>query len=556
MPTMIQILLREAVLTALLLLLVSLAGFVVLDATGAHDWWGTLEPAARAGVPREQALARALPVVWNRRVADARVRTLDDLEALARPESRAAARRRLERRGTAALPTILAQLRHLAPEARDEALAVLASMAPHLGESERPPADSIAALEYWDRFVSLHALEFRQAYARRLVQRLVEHESANAAEHLARLGTFALPALFEVMDGPLDTDAARRLTDLLTELTGRPLRVPANASVHETREIVEAWRAWWFAERLEYEQLTGTAHALAHLGETRYGRWVARALVGRLGVSAVTRQPIALELRRRLPASMFVAGLGGLIATALVVAFGGGAALRRRPLRTKLLDLVGALVPGLGAFVMCFALLVQVCAAPRPAAPLAREVLSDWPRLVLGVVLAVPLAVLWLRRRAARVTLHAVRLEAESWARRGLSPRVGQIVRHGFRVGVASLFAPIGLSAQAGVAISMLVEPITGVQGMAGLTVASARRWDAPWLLIGLLTMVPLMLAARWARSVMIWALGASTRMASRDPAVQTGPRRAAAMRPNPLPNDAGSDASHENREPASPPPA
>jgi ABC-type dipeptide/oligopeptide/nickel transport system permease component len=242
--------------------------------------------------------------------------------------------------------------------------------------------------------------------------------------------------------------------------------------------------------------------------ETRYGRWLGRVAVGELGVARRTGRPNALELRRRLPASTFVQGLGGLLATALVVAFGGGRALRRRPLRTKLLDLGGALVPGLAAFLVAFALLVQLCAAPRPAGALVRATLARWPSLLAGVLLVTPLASLWLRRRGARLVLHGVRREAESWAMDGLRPGFWQIVRHGFRVGVASLFAPLALSALPLIALSLLIEPLARVEGMAALTVDSLRPLDAPWLLMAILSLVPVWLAARWARSALVWALG------------------------------------------------
>jgi ABC-type dipeptide/oligopeptide/nickel transport system permease component len=505
---MIRLLLREGFLTALFLAAVSLAGFVLLDSTGSHDWWGTLEPAQRFGLSRETALAHGLPRVWNRHVADSVVRTRADLAELGAPATREAARTRLLARGTAALPTMLSRLGRLSPEARTAALEILATMAPAVTGGETPPTEESAALEFWERFERLRGLDFRPAYARRLVQRLLERDSRNAAEQLARLGSFALPAVFEQLERPLDSAGAQRLTALLADSTGQPWRVPADASVEQTRAIVEGWRAWWFAERLEYERLGSSRRLTGQLLETRYGRWLTRTLSGRSPNALTTGRPLGLELRQRLPASLFVGGLGGLLATALVVAFGGGPVLRRRPLRTRLLDLLGALVPGLGAFLLGFALFVQLCAAPRPAGPLVRQVFTPWVPLALAVVLLTALAALWLRRRAARVLLHAVRLEAETWARESRHPRLRQVLRHGLRVGLASLLAPLGLSATALLAMSLLVEPLAGVRGMGALTLASLRAFDGPSLLLALLSAVPLWMGVRWARLILIWALG------------------------------------------------
>ncbi len=505
---MIRVLLRESIATIVFAFAFSVVAFVALDATGVYDWWGTLGPGVRAGLPRDRALARDLPRLWNGRVADARVRTQDDLDALRYPSTRAAARARITHRGTAALPTLLARLPRLAPGSRDIVLEILATLAPSLTGGELPPATPEAALAYWERFNALRALEFRQTYARRLVNRLVDRDSRNAAEQLTRLGTFALPSIFATLEEAIDVDAARRLTSLVADITTLPLRIPESSSVEVIRQTVENWRAWWFAERLEYEQLTGTDHALAHVFETRYARWLGRMMTGRLATSRVTGRPVLRELRERLPASVFVAGLGGLLAIAFVVAFGGGASLRRRPWNVKALDLIGALVPGLVAFVFAFVAVAQLAAAPGPARPLIIAVLQHGVRLVPAVAAMATLAALTLRRRRARVTLHAVRIEAELWARESRHPKWRQVLRHGMRVGLSSLLAPMGLAAGIMVAISTLVEPLTGIHGMGDLTIQSILVWDPGWIMLSGLTVVPIVMGQRWARRVLVWSLG------------------------------------------------
>lgn len=506
---MIRVVVLEAIKTALLLVVVSIVGFALLDRTGRIDWWGTSELARRAGVSPDRALARDLPVLWNSRVADARVRTQDDVAQLHAPATRSAAHERIVHRGTAALPTLLREVGTLRGDDRAEVFAILATLAPGVTGGERPPLDPESASVYWDRFFSLRGLDFRPAYARRLVQRLVEHESRNAEEQIVALGTYALPAIFDVLEQPVDTDAARRLTTLLSNITGLPLRVAPDARVGAMRETVETWRAWWFVERLEFETLGDVGRFNGHLTETRYGRWLTRALGGTLGHSKVTGRPIVLEVRERVLRSLFAGGLGALIAVALVVAFGGGRALRQRPLGTKLLDLVGALVPGLGALVFGFVIAVQIAAAPRPAGPLARVVLADPVRIAIAIIALVPLAALWLRRNAARVALHAVRKEAESWARESRHPKPMQVVRHGARVGLASLFAPLALAALPLVAMTHLVEPLVDFPGMGQLTIRSLFAHDPAVLLIALISIVPIWLARHWSQRVMLWALGA-----------------------------------------------
>ena len=89
---MIRVLLTELLKTTFLLVVVSVVAFAALDATAQIDWWGTSDLAVRAGISRDKALARDLPLLWNRHVADAQARTHDDLLALRSPSTRPDAR--------------------------------------------------------------------------------------------------------------------------------------------------------------------------------------------------------------------------------------------------------------------------------------------------------------------------------------------------------------------------------------------------------------------------------------------------------------------------------
>ncbi len=503
---MLRVLLREVFVTVLCLAAVSAAAFTTLDTVGHQDWFSTAAHARAVGLTLDHAGARDLPLFWNPRVEDSQLRTDRDLAALADPARRPAAQDALLHRGTAALPYILPALPDLAVPARTAALEVLSHWARALTGGDPAPVEPDRAMAFWARFYDVRALDFRPGYALRQAQRILGHSSRNATAQITRLGTFALPAIFQVLATPMDRDARIRLTSALADVTGIALRAPSDAPDAEVTRVVEAWRACWFAEHLEYQQLSAWQRALGHVAETRYGRWLARALRGRFGISAVTLRPVSIELRERLPASAFVAGLGGLLATAFVVAFGGGPILRRRPLRPKLLDLAGALVPGLAALGAAWALLVGFC-APGAALPLARATLSHWPRLIPATVALALAAGQWIRRPALRLTLHTVRVEAETWAAEGFSPGAREVIRHGARIGVASLLAPLGLAAPAVLLASLVIEPALGVHGMGALTMKAMGQGDAPWLMVATLTVVPIFLGRRWTQRSLIWLL-------------------------------------------------
>jgi ABC-type dipeptide/oligopeptide/nickel transport system permease component len=505
---MIRWLVVEALRTAASLLLVSIVAFVLLDATGTHDWYGTLAPARSFGIPEHEALLLGTPRLFVREVEDATLKTQRDLLRLGSAQSARAARNRLLSRGAVVVPTLLSNLDGQPPSVQQEAYAILATISPTLTGGERAPDDPARARLWWDAFRVLHEIDFRDTYARRHVQRLIDNDSANARERLSRLGTLALPALFEALNGTLDLSSARRLCAMLSDLTGQDRRLPLDASASQARALVEGWRAWWFVHRLEYVRLGQTQRSIGRITESRYGRWLDRLIEGRLGPTRVTGRGALVELRERLPRSTIVAGLGGLFATALVVAFGGGATLRQRPLSTKLVDLTAALVPGLVAFALGFVALCSMCAGSERTIVFVRSIFVEWPSLLFAVALLTAPAALFLRRDAARLVLDAVRSEAESWAHESRTPNPAQIIRHGARVGVASLLAPAALNALVILALSVIVEPIARVRGMGALTLRAITGNDGVWLLIAALSIVPIAIGTRWARTALVWAMG------------------------------------------------
>lgn len=505
---MIRWLFIEALRTLVTLFVVSVLAFAALDSTGKHDWYGTLAPARSFGLSAEEALARQSARFIGSAQDDATTRTQTDLVALATPTHARAARDRLLTRGSVVIPTALTNVDRLPAAAQQQTYAILSVLSPTLTGGETAPTDPARARIWWDNFRVLHEIDLRDAYARRHIQRLLDHESPNAHEQLTRLGTLALPALFEALDGELDTASARRLCNLATDLTHTEHRVAMGATAEQTRSVVEGWRAWWFVHRLDYVRMGETRRSFARVTDARYGMWLGRLFDGRTGPAQATGRSVLVELRERLPRSTVIAGLGGLLATALVVAFGGGAALRRRPIGTKIVDLAAALVPGLIAFSLGFIALCSVCAGRDSTLTFVRSVLREWPSLLVGVALLAAPAALFLRRDGAKLVLNAVRSEAESWASESRTPKPAQLVRHGARVGIASLLAPPALNALVILALSLVIEPLARVRGMGDLTLRAITRYDGVWLLLAILSVVPVAIGTRWARTALLWALG------------------------------------------------
>lgn len=505
---MIRWLFVEALRTLLSLLLVSVIAFVILDNAGVHDWYGTLAPGRAFGMSADESLLRQTPRLFVRTVEDATLITQRDLALLGNSQRKDAARARLLERGAVIVPTILESLDAQPPAVQREAFEVLSRLSPSLTGGEVAPSDPARARPWWDNFRVMYEIDLRDAYARRHIQRIVASDSPNAHVQLARLGTLALPALFEALDAELDTESARRLCALASEMTGRSRLVPQGATAQQTRAVVEGWRAWWFVHRLDFTRIGSTRRSIGHVAESRYGRWLLRTIDGRAGPARASGRSVLVEARNRLPRSTAVAGLGGLVATALVVAFGGGAKMRERPTKTKLVDLAAALVPGLIAFSVGFFALCSLLADRTGPVALVRSVLSEWPSILAGIALVTAPAALFLRRAQARIVLNAVRSEAESWVEQSKTPRPAQLVRHGARVGVASLLAPAALNALVILGLSLLVEPIARVNGMGAMTLSAIVSNDGVWLQIAILSVVPVAIGTRWARTALLWALG------------------------------------------------
>ncbi len=539
---MIRVFLREASLTLLGIVAASAVGFALLDRIDRIDWYDTARFAGPLQMPRSVLSVDELPTLWNRDVTDAARHANLCLDRLQRSPSDPAARMELLGIGSAALPTVLARVRSMAPDARVAVYAVLARWSHDLTGGDRAPvprdpSDEEPARVWWERFDDARRLDFRSGYATRQALRLAAYPSRNAQERVLRLGTFSLPSIFAALESAPSDEGRRRLIELLPELTGVPHRLPTRADTATLAEHQRAWEAFWFSQRLRYETLPAWSLSLGHVLETRYGRWLTRAARGSLGTSVSTRRPVLLELRWRLPVSAFASGLGGLVGTAAVIGFGGNTALRRRRLKAKLLDFVGALVPGMIALIVGGVGLLRLCAGSEGSTALSREILREVGvgRLLVAACGVGVFAAGWLSRPRAASTLDLVRAEAEEWIEERRRPNARRIAVHGARIGVASLLCPLGLAAPVVLLGSLVVERAFSVPGMGALTLRALPRLDGPWLLVAILTVVPLLLGRRWALAILFAAL------ASEHP--RPKPRRATEP-PPPMPSSLASDQS------------
>jgi hypothetical protein len=158
------------------------------------------------------------------------------------------------------------------------------------------------ALLFFSRFWQDRSIEFRAATVRRAVERLAERSLTLRRDDVIHADTYALEALIGAL-GRVDTsaDVARveRLQPVLMHITGRGIALPSSPSVEDAERAVEGWQALWLEQGADYSVLEGPRRIAAFVTETQYGKWVAQALLWRLGRARDGSQ-VALQVRLAL----------------------------------------------------------------------------------------------------------------------------------------------------------------------------------------------------------------------------------------------------------------
>src|SRR5882672_4010491 len=252
-----------------------------------------------------------LPRFFNADAKDVRSRARDALSHVAAGDAqREAGARELYRLGGAALPFVLPQLETLAPDARRRVAAALAPLAQRMGLAS--PTDLSApeaAALFWTRFWDDRSLDFTRVAVQRAVMRLVEHGSDLREGDLSAVDTFALPEVIGAMASAHDGVTLARLARLASHATERAPVPDAQSTADEIRRARADWREWWFVCGTDFVPLVGADRAIAVVTETRYGKWLRRAVSGELGLSAIDGEPVAEKLARRAPLTLLLCSL-------------------------------------------------------------------------------------------------------------------------------------------------------------------------------------------------------------------------------------------------------
>jgi peptide/nickel transport system permease protein len=447
------------------------------------------DPAARAGLG-PSALVRTepsavlaleerrrthfleLPRFFNPRPRDVASRAEEAVAHIVADDSYAAlAAHRLVRLGGAALPYVLPKLDNLEPSARGRVCVALGPIAERMGLGDVRLADPDRAALFWGRFWEDRSLDFTEPAVQRAVHRFVLHGTDLREDELYVVDTFALDEVIRAMGETTDTLALSRLAGVASHIASRNVLIPEDADSSFVRRAVADWQEWWYVHRSDYVRLEGAERVGATLGETRYGKWVLRALTGELGVSTRDGEPVIDKLRARAPITLMMSALAMLLSYAIAVPLGVLSAWRRGDSVDRVLAVILFALYSLPTFWTAELLARMVPPGSTGTAHLSLPVLA----LTVG-----GLASLSRYQRASM--LDVIRQDYVRTARaKGLSLyRV--LVVHALRNALVPTVTLAGLQLPVLFGSAFIVEDVFGLPGLGYETLRAVEAHDSPWL--------------------------------------------------------------------------
>ena len=236
----------------------------------------------------------------------------------------------------------------------------------------------------------------------------------------------------------------------------------------------------------------------------QYGRFVLRALRGDLGMSIRTGVPVGREVIDRLPHTAILAAGGVILAVALGLVAGLGAALSRRVLVDRLLtagSLLAASTPSYWLALMLM-LVFSVTLGWLPAIGVGTPLHYVLPCLALGLQSAG--AVARMTRATVRDVLGQDFLRA---ARAKGVPEWRVLIRHGLRNALLPVLTLVGLRIGGLLAGTVLVESVFAVPGVGRMMVDAVVARDFPVVQGGVLVVAAMVVVVNGFTDVVARAL-------------------------------------------------
>jgi len=220
----------------------------------------------------------------------------------------------------------------------------------------------------------------------------------------------------------------------------------------------------------------------------QYGKWIGRVLQGDLGTSIRTRRALTYELRLRLPVTIELTLLAGILGTIPAVAVGVLAAVRRNSrldYGATVATLIGISVPNFllaTLLVLLFSVKLKWL-PPIGFIPFRVDPVQNLKVMIMPAIsLALPLAAILMRNTRSAV-LEALTSDHVRVARaKGLGEWV-VIMSHAARNALIPLITVVALTLPALLGGTVIIETIFAWPGMGQLSISAVRNRDYPMIM-------------------------------------------------------------------------
>lgn len=470
---MFALLIRRILWIAPTLFVVSIAAFwflcLVPDVTEVEGFEARVGADESARMRRERFVD--LPVFFNTAPRDVRVLSREAVRAIAEgdPQTRARGEKTLVRLGATALPHVFGIFDEFDPRTRGRVALVMTPIAARMGIDVGQISTPEAALAFWTRFWTERQADFQRARVRTNVERLARYGTRSRALELRELDTFALEALFamlEVPEKPSDVAGASILVEAIAHVSERSDRFDEDAELEVAVSAVRRWKAWWQIYRLDYASADGTGRVWTFASETRFAKWVLRVVLGLSG---------DVELAQNLR------GLPSAVPTTLRLVFGGTflayaiglvlGVLSARATRSEATFAIG------GGVLLAYALPSSVLAAW-----LAVSAEAPGATLLGIVVVAFALVAGPTRHGHAALKPALVAPHLDAVRARGAG-EVRVVVLHALRPALMPTVTLFAMEPPIAVSVAFIAEHVLGLDGLGALTLHAIFERDIGFIM-------------------------------------------------------------------------
>jgi len=245
-------------------------------------------------------------------------------------------------------------------------------------------------------------------------------------------------------------------------------------SPEQIMQIRDGWLSWWYVHKSDYVAFVGPERITAAVSETRYGKWLARAATGEVGVSPIDNRPIFDKLMAGARVTFSLTGLAMLASYLIALPLALISAWRHNKPVDRTLALVLFVLYSLPTFWVA-----EIFLRVMPEGSAGRIV---WPAAALTVASLASLS-----RYQRTAMLEVLGLDYVRTARAKGVSEFRVLVMHALRNAMMPTVTLAGLQLPAFIGGAFIVEEIFAVPGLGYQSLRAVDGHDNAWLIATIL---------------------------------------------------------------------